>query len=255
MIPTSIDGTDITGATIDGTDVTEITVDGQTVFELVADPPDVANLKLRYDAKLETYANNASGVSLTDQAGSFDATGSNGVGFTTSGTNGHNAYTLDGVSDSYSVPSSTTDFEFMHDGSGGSLYAVINMDPNIGAFEEFVGTGGDGGAGFFLGPDNSGGVLPKINNAGSNTGGGTQNGFIYDLHTSSSSSFGSDVTLFEDNSQVHTRSASFTSGASNTDLSARTGYLGEILSILIYDVQHGSSTRQSVYNFLDARFS
>jgi len=32
MIPTSIDGTDITGATIDGTDVTEITVDGDTVF-------------------------------------------------------------------------------------------------------------------------------------------------------------------------------------------------------------------------------
>jgi len=32
MIPTSIDGTDITGATIDGQDVEEITVDGQTVF-------------------------------------------------------------------------------------------------------------------------------------------------------------------------------------------------------------------------------
>jgi len=32
MPPTSIDGTDITGATIDGTDVTEITVDGDTVF-------------------------------------------------------------------------------------------------------------------------------------------------------------------------------------------------------------------------------
>jgi len=31
--PTSIDGTDITGATIDGTDVQEITVDGQTVFQ------------------------------------------------------------------------------------------------------------------------------------------------------------------------------------------------------------------------------
>jgi hypothetical protein len=30
--PTSIDGTDITGATIDGQDVGEITVDGQTVF-------------------------------------------------------------------------------------------------------------------------------------------------------------------------------------------------------------------------------
>jgi len=33
MPPTSIDGTDITGATIDGTDVTEITVDGDTVFQ------------------------------------------------------------------------------------------------------------------------------------------------------------------------------------------------------------------------------
>jgi len=32
MPPTSIDGTDITGATIDGTEVQEITVDGQTVF-------------------------------------------------------------------------------------------------------------------------------------------------------------------------------------------------------------------------------
>jgi len=37
MIPTSIDGTDITGATIDGTDVTEITVDGVPVF--TAFPP------------------------------------------------------------------------------------------------------------------------------------------------------------------------------------------------------------------------
>jgi len=37
MIPTSIDGTDITGATIDGTDVQEITVDGDVVFSAVSD--------------------------------------------------------------------------------------------------------------------------------------------------------------------------------------------------------------------------
>ena len=36
MIPTSIDGTDITGATIDGTDVQEITVDGDVVFSAAA---------------------------------------------------------------------------------------------------------------------------------------------------------------------------------------------------------------------------
>jgi len=45
MIPTSIDGTDITGATIDGTDVQEITVDGQTVFTSTINPVAEANLK------------------------------------------------------------------------------------------------------------------------------------------------------------------------------------------------------------------
>jgi hypothetical protein len=44
--PTSIDGTDITGATIDGTDVQEITVDGQTVFTAgVSNPVAEANLE------------------------------------------------------------------------------------------------------------------------------------------------------------------------------------------------------------------
>ena len=37
--PTSIDGTDITGATIDGTDVQEITVDGDVVFSAAPDLP------------------------------------------------------------------------------------------------------------------------------------------------------------------------------------------------------------------------
>jgi len=44
--PTSIDGTDITGATIDGTDVQEITVDGDTVFtaQTIIDDFEDANL-------------------------------------------------------------------------------------------------------------------------------------------------------------------------------------------------------------------
>jgi len=48
--PTSIDGTDITGATIDGTDVQEITVDGQTVF--TAGP---ANLPVAYSNLVAWY--------------------------------------------------------------------------------------------------------------------------------------------------------------------------------------------------------
>jgi len=48
MIPTSIDGTDITGATIDGTDVTEITVDGDTVFTAQTLPVAYSNLVAWY---------------------------------------------------------------------------------------------------------------------------------------------------------------------------------------------------------------
>jgi len=42
--PTSINGTDITGATIDGTDVTEITVDGDVVFSAQQLPVAYSNL-------------------------------------------------------------------------------------------------------------------------------------------------------------------------------------------------------------------
>jgi len=51
MIPTSIDGTDITGATIDGTDVQEITVDGDTVFSAAP----AFNLPLAYSNLIAWY--------------------------------------------------------------------------------------------------------------------------------------------------------------------------------------------------------
>jgi len=49
MIPTSIDGTDITGATIDGTDVTEITVDGDVVFSAGTDLPSGVISQYKFD--------------------------------------------------------------------------------------------------------------------------------------------------------------------------------------------------------------
>jgi len=52
MIPTSIDGTDITGATIDGTDVQEITVDGQTVF---TSAPQINNFPVAYSNLIAWY--------------------------------------------------------------------------------------------------------------------------------------------------------------------------------------------------------
>jgi len=44
--PSSIDGTDITGATIDGQEVQEITVDGQTVFTAINKPDTVISRPL-----------------------------------------------------------------------------------------------------------------------------------------------------------------------------------------------------------------
>jgi len=52
MIPTSIDGTDITGATIDGQDVQEITVDGDTVFTA---GPQINNLPVAYSNLVAWY--------------------------------------------------------------------------------------------------------------------------------------------------------------------------------------------------------
>ena len=60
MAPTSIDGTEITGATIDGQDVSEITVDGETVFTAIPDSV-VDNFE---EADLSEYSNTG-GFSVT----------------------------------------------------------------------------------------------------------------------------------------------------------------------------------------------
>jgi len=93
--PTSIDGTEITGATIDGQEVQEITIDGQTVFEAVALSD---TLFAQYDFRQEDgsvpvvdqsgngntlVSGSYSGVSRSiggQQAGDFDGTDSVGLG-------------------------------------------------------------------------------------------------------------------------------------------------------------------------------
>jgi len=97
MIPTSIDGTDITGATIDGTDVTEITVDGDTVFTAV-DIPDsiVSYMDLVY------LMTEGSGTTLSDSLNTNVSGELDGAGWATdSGSPGidDNVTTYDGVDD------------------------------------------------------------------------------------------------------------------------------------------------------------
>jgi hypothetical protein len=89
MPPTSIDGTDITGATIDGTDVQEITVDGQSVFTAVPPSPGFVaenNLVAYYELQTNTndltagaaWAADPTDYSLTNNGGDFSGTFQNG---------------------------------------------------------------------------------------------------------------------------------------------------------------------------------
>jgi len=79
--PTSIDGTDITGATIDGTDVQEITVDGQTVFTAETLPVAYSNLVAWYPFDSATYGgSNADDVTALFNPGqSGDSTAYDGT--------------------------------------------------------------------------------------------------------------------------------------------------------------------------------
>jgi len=75
MIPTSIDGTDITGATIDGQDVEEITVDGDTVFSAgprIIDDFETGNLNAYTGATTSfstpTFANAINGSRVLEES-------------------------------------------------------------------------------------------------------------------------------------------------------------------------------------------
>jgi len=121
MIPTSIDGTDITGATIDGTDVTEITVDGQTVFTAGPNlPVAYSNLVAWYPFDSAEYGgSNADDVTaLFNPAQSGDSTAYdgtvNGATYQSSGgvtdiNAGANSggYQFDGSNDHIDLPSFT----------------------------------------------------------------------------------------------------------------------------------------------------
>jgi hypothetical protein len=107
--PTSIDGTDITGATIDGQEVQEITVDGQTVFTAGPDIPEnvvaQSSLKAWYPfengAQDETAGDSSYGDS-TDFSGSVDGAtqlSSGGATDILTQSENSNAFTFDGSND------------------------------------------------------------------------------------------------------------------------------------------------------------
>jgi len=116
--PTSIDGTDITGATIDGQDVEEITVDGATVFQAITNPVAYSNLVAWYPFDSSFYGGaNADDVTALFNAGqsgdstAYDGTvngatyqSSAGVTDVNAGSNS-GAFDFDGTNDFIDLPS------------------------------------------------------------------------------------------------------------------------------------------------------
>jgi len=122
--PTSIDGTDITGATIDGTEVTEITVDGDTVF--TAGPSNLpvafSNLIAWYPFDSATYGGSNADDVTAIVGGSGDDTAHDG----------------NVISGTYQSSGGVTD---------------INAGPNSGAFD-FNGSSGGIDTNFDIGTTN-----------------------------------------------------------------------------------------------------
>ena len=151
--PTSIDGTDITGATIDGTDVQEITVDGDVVFSATNLPTAYSNLIAWYpfDSGIYGGSNTSDVTAIFESAESGDSTAYdltlNGTGLTHEtdegvrdfdGTNPTDAYENTADSGSYfsGLPTISNPFSFSfwyYDfGSGDSpgVFGNYVADPN-----------------------------------------------------------------------------------------------------------------------------
>jgi len=141
--PTSIDGTDITGATIDGTDVTEITVDGDTVFTstLATHIYDADALSLANGDPVNTFPDSVGSVDfdITNDAPSYNNTGIGGLG--TIQANKSEFLRTDatgfGISNPFTIIAvaelvGNTDFEHLY---SHSITGIIFRSDNSGKFE------------------------------------------------------------------------------------------------------------------------
>jgi len=99
--PTSIDGTDITGATIDGTDVQEITVDGDVVFNRFQGPDSVVE-QFNAQTAFDSSDINTQVTSWTGEKQGITATG-NGAIVRSNGINGFQSLEFDGSDDFFQV--------------------------------------------------------------------------------------------------------------------------------------------------------
>jgi hypothetical protein len=121
--PTSIDGTDITGATIDGTAVQEITVDGQVVFSALSLPNSAIN-RFKMDE--------GSGATIADSIGSHPDGDLNGATGFVSDANGQGGFVVDNGGGASGDDITFSDFNHFTPGSAGAFAITADFDTSEG---------------------------------------------------------------------------------------------------------------------------
>jgi len=245
MPPTSIDGTDITGATIDGTDVTEITVDGQTVFSAVLDVPDTANLRSHYDAKSLTGFSDGNTVSTWPDLG-LEAKDLSGNGtYRSSAINGNPAIEFDGSTTEYGPITYSTELS-----QPNMIYVVLEHENLSGNFQ--IVDSSDNTA------DNRNLVFISQGKWAMFGGGGVIEGSSDLSILQITAKFdGSNSILREEGTQ--TASGNVGSDAKNgVFIGSRGGndrYMDGLLGeVLVYDTDHDSTTIGEVESYLNSRW-
>jgi len=128
MPPTSIDGTDITGATIDGTDVTEITVDGQTVFSGIPASVVLQYFATTYSQGDGTWEDDAGDANMSLSGDFQEATLSDGAeSIDSDGSDDHGLVTMPSSLESSGLTAFSVEFALeFSDTTQASLFGQIN---------------------------------------------------------------------------------------------------------------------------------
>jgi len=243
MPPTSIDGTDITGATIDGTDVQEITVDGQTVFTAgIPQPPS----GLAYwtfdndDTSGSTAIDVWGGNNLTINGATTGVSGANDT-YTT-----NEAYDFDGSND-------TVEGTNLLSWSQLSVSLWVNSDTLAGSERYIFHVGASAGNYYPLIVFNSGGSLFVVDYDESEVSGGTPTTGVWTMLTFTFD--GSNIEMFIDGSSVDTNTASGGHTNENVSIGQIFGFTdtqnyfdGKIDDIRVYDKALSSTEVSDLYN-------
>jgi len=250
MIPTSIDGTDITGATIDGTDVQEITVDGDTVFTAAAIPQ--AGLQQRYRASELNLVNGDPVSTWPDtSANAFDAVVDSGSPTFVQTSDGF-AVNFDGNNDYFKIENVPSDNDF-------SIFLILEvLDANTENYLYSAGYNSEDS--FLLFNDNQYGFVSVDGGSSAFKSGTFPTGNIELFEAVREAN--NNTTLRLDGTQIVVNTTSAFDPATQTH---HIGYAeprnkpgteldGNIYEILIYDFDLSSSERQQIYNYANAEY-